>query len=213
MSIFITGFLLSLSLCLDLGIVNVATIKNGIERGFIPALYIGLGAGVGDMIYAVFSLFGLSMVSDNIFFRWFFWIGGTLILLYMCFNMVRQAIKPKDINQLIEHKEKISIGSTKDFLYGIGLALASPSSILWFATIGGSVIASTNTKGKTSIFLFFIGFFIASELWSTFIAFLSSRGSRNIGFKLMRSCSILSSILFLYFAIKIFIEGYHNLFI
>ncbi|MEJ8552861.1 LysE family transporter [Tepidibacter sp. Z1-5] len=211
MSIFITGFLLSLSLCLDLGIVNVATIKNGIERGFVPALFIGLGAGVGDMIYAVLSLFGLSIVLDNIFFRWFFWIGGTLILLYMCFNMIRLVIKPKEINELIENKENISVASTKDFLYGIALALASPSSILWFATIGGSVIASTNTNGKSSISLFFIGFFVASEIWSTFIAFLSSRGSRHIGLKLMRSCSVLSSILFLYFAIKIFIEGYNNL--
>lgn len=86
MSIFIAGFLLSISLCLDLGIVNIATIKAGTERGFIPALYIGLGAGIGDMIYAFLSLLGLSMILDNLFFRWFFWIGGTIILLYMCLN-------------------------------------------------------------------------------------------------------------------------------
>jgi L-lysine exporter family protein LysE/ArgO len=42
MELFISGFLLSLSLCLDLGIVNVAIIKTGIEKGFLPSLHIGL---------------------------------------------------------------------------------------------------------------------------------------------------------------------------
>lgn len=213
MSIFIAGFLLSISLCLDLGIVNIATIKAGIERGFIPALYIGLGAGIGDMIYALLSLVGLSMILENLFFRWFFWIGGTIILLYMCLTMIKQAIKPKDISQLIQSRAEISVASAKDFLYGIGLALSSPSSILWFATIGGGVIASMNLNNRTSISLFFLGFFIASEAWSTCIAFVSSKGSVYMGARLMRGFSIVSSILFLYFAIKIFIEGYYNLLI
>lgn len=212
MSIFISGFLLSISLCLDLGVVNVATIKTGIERGFIPSLCIGLGAGIGDIIYAYISSLGISMILNNIFFRWFLWIGGTLILLYMCWNMIREAINPKNVCKFTKkNEERNTIANSKSFLYGIGLSLSSPSAILWFATIGGSVIASNNVKEKTAILLFLLGFFIASEVWSTFVAFLSSRGSKFIGIKLMRGFSVLSSILFLYFALKIFISGYYDL--
>jgi len=58
MELFISGFLLSLSLCLDLGIVNVAIIKTGVEKGFLPSLNIGLGSTVGDIVYATLSTLG-----------------------------------------------------------------------------------------------------------------------------------------------------------
>lgn len=211
MQILIAGFLLSLSLCLDLGVVNVATIKTGVERGFLPSLFLGLGAGIGDIIYSYISTLGISIILNNHIFRWFLWVFGTIILLYMCFNMIKESIKPKELSEFTKNDNLTSNASCKDFLYGIGLSLFSPSSILWFATIGGSVIASTNTKGTYSVLLFIAGFFIASEVWSTFVAFLASRGSKYMNAKVMRGFSILSSMLFLYFAIKIFISGYQNL--
>lgn len=210
MSIFISGSLLSLSLCLDLGIVNVATIKAGIEKGFIPALLIGLGAGIGDIIYACISSLGISVILNNHLFKYFLWIGGTLILLYMCCNMIKETIHSKAYT-FDKNNEENFIVNKKDFFYGISLSLASPSSIIWFATIGGSAIASTNMSGATSILLFFSGFFITSEIWSTFVAFLSSRGSKYMNLKTMKVFSILSAVLFLYFAIKIFVSGIQTL--
>lgn len=211
MSIFITGSLLSLSLCMDLGVVNVATIKTGVERGFMPSLLLGLGAGIGDIIYAYISSIGISLILNNPFFRWFLWIGGTLILLFMCFNMIRKTINPGEIDKFASNRERDFAVNGKDFLYGIGLSLSSPSAILWFATIGGSIIASESVKENASIILFFSGFFITSEIWSTLIALLSSKASKYINIKLMRVFSVLSSLLFLYFAIKIFISGCQNL--
>jgi|GEM_PF-7095789 len=125
--------------------------------------------------------------------------------------MIKESINPKELSEFTKNDSLTSSASCKDFLYGIGLSLSSPSSILWFATIGGSVIASTNTKGKYSVLLFIAGFFIASEVWSTFVAFLASSGSKYMNVKVMRAFSILSSMLFLYFAIKIFISGYQSL--
>jgi L-lysine exporter family protein LysE/ArgO len=44
MEMFLTGFALSLSACLDLGIVNVATIKRGLDEGVRAALALSLGS-------------------------------------------------------------------------------------------------------------------------------------------------------------------------
>ena len=46
------GFFLSLSLCLDIGLVNVAMISLTLSHGFKPGFWLGLGSCVGDLIYA-----------------------------------------------------------------------------------------------------------------------------------------------------------------
>ena len=57
--LFITGFLLSLSLCLDLGIVNVAAFSTAATRGARPAFVLGVGSCFGDLAYAVIAMLGV----------------------------------------------------------------------------------------------------------------------------------------------------------
>ena len=93
MKLFNAGFLLALSLCLDIGIVNVAMIRAGIERGFFPALKLGLGSTAGDLIYAILSVMGIGMLLTHSWFRWTIWIGGTFILLFFCVNIIVKLLK------------------------------------------------------------------------------------------------------------------------
>ena len=58
MEMFISGFVLSLSACLDLGLVNVATIRRGIEAGSAAAFAVSLGSCFGDLLYAALSMPG-----------------------------------------------------------------------------------------------------------------------------------------------------------
>lgn len=212
MSWFLSGFFLSLSLCLDLGIVNVAIIRAGVARGLLPSFLIGVGSSFGDLIYALLSMVGISLLLENRLIRWVLWLGGTVILLYMTWNMFKEFRKPKEID--LQESEGIQAGrrrSWKDFSSGLGLALASPSAILWFATIGGSVIASSNADSTTDLLLFFSGFFVASITWSLFMAGVSSQGGKWLGNRLVRAFSFVSALLFLYFAGKVFVDGYHTL--
>jgi L-lysine exporter family protein LysE/ArgO len=65
MTMFITGFLLCISLCLDLGIVNVAILRAGVERGFLSSFMIGVGSSFGDLTYAILSVMGVSYVLNQ----------------------------------------------------------------------------------------------------------------------------------------------------
>lgn len=58
------GFLFSLSLCLDLGLVNVAVLKTGIEKGLRPSFAIGFGSCFGDLFYLTLALLGVSVVFE-----------------------------------------------------------------------------------------------------------------------------------------------------
>jgi L-lysine exporter family protein LysE/ArgO len=49
---------------MDIGIVNVAIIKTGIERGFSQSLHIGLRSSFGDLIYATLSLLGITLIYN-----------------------------------------------------------------------------------------------------------------------------------------------------
>lgn len=78
--IVVTGFLLSLSLCLDLGAVNVAMLHTGLKAGPKPAFLLGVGSCVGDLCYAGAAALGLSFILDYVIIGWMLWIGGTLAL-------------------------------------------------------------------------------------------------------------------------------------
>lgn len=209
MELFLSGFLLSLSLCLDLGIVNIAIMKTGVERGVLPAFMIGLGSGLGDLIYASLSLVGMSLLLHLPAVRWVLWLGGTLVLLYLTVTMVRHSLAPRAL--VADTIPKPEDPPLKDFLWGIGLALSSPSAILWFATVGGSVIASTTMDSRASLLLFFGGFFVASNLWTIGIGLICHHAGKMMGPKLLRGFSLASAGLFLYFAVRVFADGYESL--
>ncbi len=211
MELFISGFLLSLSLCLDLGIVNVAIIKTGIEKGFLPSLHVGLGSTIGDIIYATLSVLGVTLILKFLWIKWMLWIGGTLVLIFFCGKMIVHLFKAdkkteNDVSPLND------LRTSKAFFYnGLLLALSSPTAILWFATIGGSVIAAQSFHQKFELIYFFGGFSSSSLIWSIMLAYVSFKGGQLMKNNIKRLFSILSAVIFLILAIYVFLDGYQKL--
>ncbi|MCF8566460.1 LysE family translocator [Alicyclobacillus tolerans] len=226
MELFFNGFLLSLSLCLDLGIVNVATIKTGFERGFAPALLMGLGSSIGDLIYACLSMAGISLLLEQPAIRFALWLIGSVALGYLAFHMLRETAKPtkslagqdgmpspnlanpRTNSTLCTHRTKVT-GWARPLMTGAGLALSSPSAILWFATVGGSIIAAAHRRGQppSELVWFFAGFFAAGVTWSALVAWACGRARRWLNNGLLRVVSLVSGVLFIYFALRVFLSG------
>ena len=210
MELFISGFLLSLSLCVDIGIVNIAIIKTGIEKGFIPSFNVGLGSSFGDITYAPLSLLGIATIIHFVLVRWILWIGGTFVLLYLSYKMIIEIFKPLDISKNQDLSSFQETRLKKYFTDGYILALSSPTAIIWFVTVGGSVIAAQNMHSKFELFYFFGGFFTSSVTWSLLLAYVSFKGGQLMGDKIKRIFSILSVLIFLMMALYIFLNGYNN---
>ncbi len=64
------GFFLSLPLCLDIGIANVAIISLALSHGFKPGFVLGLGTCFGDLFYAALALAGMSVLLQFTPVRW-----------------------------------------------------------------------------------------------------------------------------------------------
>ena len=213
MAHFLQGFLLSLSLCLDLGLVNVTLVRTGLMRGTKPAFMIGLGSCVGDMIYETLSLVGLSFVLSQPLIRWSLWLGGTTCLVYLTFKMARESLG-KCVDYSAAHTQIAASNSkrasARDFVDGVGLALSSPTAILWFATVGGSIIATSGAHVET-LLPFFTGFFAGGVAFVSALAMLVGKGRQALGSQLARAMARVSALLFAYFAVKVFVDGYTTL--
>jgi L-lysine exporter family protein LysE/ArgO len=201
----LTGFLLSLSLCLDLGVVNVALIQSALREGTRPALALGLGSTLGDLIYAFVSVAAISLVLEHRPVRLALWIGGTLALAWLALRMVRDAWTVRAIEPGTEPGRDTAHGP--QFLRGVLLALASPSAILWFAAVGGSVIAAT-ARGADAIVPFMSGFALAGVLWAAAIAFGVGQARRAFGPRALRAVALVSALIFVGLAIHVFVDGY-----
>jgi L-lysine exporter family protein LysE/ArgO len=212
MKLFWSGFLLSLSLCLDLGIVNVALIRTGLQRGATRSFALGAGSCFGDLFYAAIAMLGVSVFLEFPPVRWTLWLCGSAVLLWFALKMFREGQTPRSLDALQVPVESRTQSSRALFVQGVLLALASPTAILWFATIGGAMIASTAHERSGPVWLFFVGFFAAGLLWSLCLAVLSAQG-RRLGTKFVRVLSYASAAIFAALALKILWTGCRELMI
>lgn len=205
---FLTGFLLGMSLCVDLGMVNVALMRTAILSGFRAAFAFGVGSTLGDLVYAVLSATGATAAMRHPMVRNVVWIAGTSILLWLSWRMIREAIHAHTIDATKgdDGSARRSLGG--HFAFGAAIALSSPSAILWFATAGAVLIAtSTAGSGWAGQVRFFSGFATASVLWSAFLGFLTAKLHGRLGAQLTRALALISAVIFLVLAAKVFVDG------
>lgn len=210
--LFVTGFVLSLSLCLDLGIVNVAAFSTAATRGPRPAFVLGVGSCFGDLAYAVIAMLGVTVVLHAVWVRWLLWLGGSAVLVYLSLKMLRLSfarVAPTANPAPFAYGAQAQARAIDDFSRGLAMALASPSAIIWFASVGGGLIATTAGEAGTGAWPFFAGFFICGIIWSAAVAFTGSRLQTYAG--LTRGLAAVSALLFAALAAKLMIDGYRTL--
>jgi len=200
----IAGFLLCLSLCFDLGIVNVATLRTALAQGGAAGAWLGVGSCFGDMVYFLLAVGGATALLGWAPVRWGLWIFGTAALVTLAWRMIRETIHPRKLDLAEDAAPRQSPATL--LAAGFGLALASPTAILWFAAVGGSVIASFG--GDRRVLLpFAAGFITAGMAWAFGFAYAAAALRRILGEQLVRALSAIAAALFVYFAALVFTTG------
>lgn len=202
---FSNGFLLSLSLCLDIGLANIAMITLSMQRGFSQGLWLGLGTCVGDLAYAVLAMLGMAVLLQYEAVRYVLWLGGTAVLAWFCFRMAMSAATVSTGIQA--ENAQWGRSNLALFLRGIFLAMSSPSAILWFAAVGGALIARQGSD-LASATTFLGGFVAAGVVWSVALCALAHQGGQFMGERMLRWAYIASALIFAYFTLYVVITGY-----
>lgn len=208
------GFFLSLSLCLDIGLVNVAILSLTLSHGFKPGFWLGLGSCFGDLAYAALALAGMAVLLQFEAVRWVVWLGGGAVLLFLTWKMAREALfppKPAEAGDDAAALGAARASAPRSFLRGMLLAMSSPSAILWFAAVGGALIAKAGATTPVTASVFLSGFFLGGLAWTLFLCGLASQGRKRAGAGLMRACHVVSALLFAYFSYSVIVGGYRDL--
>ncbi|KVG62828.1 LysE family translocator [Burkholderia pseudomultivorans] len=206
------GFFLSLSLCLDIGLVNVAMLSLTLSHGFRPGFWLGVGSCVGDLVYAALALAGMAVLLQFEAVRWIVWIGGGAVLLFLTYKMAREALTPAaGPADDADAAPPPRASARRSFMRGMLLAMSSPSAILWFAAVGGALIAKAGATTPATASVFLSGFFLGGLAWTLFMCTLASQGRKRAGAGLMRACHVASALLFAYFSYSVIVGGYRDL--
>lgn len=238
---FSDGFLLSLSLCLDIGIVNMAILTMVLSRGFRQGVLLGLGSCFGDLCYAVLALLGMTALLQFESVKWVVWIGGSAVLLTFAYRTAREGLRPAhalaaDVAPSPDMSGSAAISAGGDrqrsggwtggrtglrtrwptrwqtFARGFLLAVSSPTAMLWFAAAGGALIAKSGAANPVAAPVFLSGFFLGSVIWTLGLCWVASHGSKRLGQGMMlRACHLASAVLFTYFACSVIVGGYQDL--
>lgn len=205
------GFFLSLSLCLDIGLVNVAMLSLTLSHGFRPGFWLGVGSCVGDLVYAALALAGMAVLLQFEPVRWVVWIGGGAVLLFLTWKMAREALSPAAAPDRDADVAPPRASARRSSVRGMLLAMSSPSAILWFAAVGGALIAKAGATSAATASVFLSGFFLGGLAWTLFMCTLASHGRKRAGARLMRACHVASALLFAYFSYSVIEGGYRDL--
>ncbi|MBS0969461.1 lysine transporter LysE [Chimaeribacter arupi] len=205
---FSNGFLLSLSLCLDIGIANIAMITLAMQRGYFYGFWLGIGTCVGDLAYALLALAGMAVLLQYEAVRWMLWVGGGALLVWFAVKMIVAAFQKAA--ELTINEPHHSRSLFREFGRGIFLAMSSPSAILWFATAGGALISRMGQHSITASSWFLSGFFFAGVCWTCVICLAGSVGGKFLGPRLLHYSYIASAVIFSYFAVYVIVSGYRE---
>lgn len=149
------GFVLGLSVAAPIGPVGAAVIREGLERGAPAAFLIGLGAAVVDFIYLGLVYAGVAPLLLRL--PWLltgFYALGALLLGQMAFGSLKRAWEGG--------MPAPARGQGRGFLYGLGITLFNPATIISWLGLGGAyasywLVGASWTRGLSALLAVFAG--------------------------------------------------------
>ncbi|MBU2598901.1 MAG: LysE family translocator [Actinobacteria bacterium] len=195
--------LISLSGVLAPGPITAVTVEKGNKSPHAGAL-VAIGHGIVELplIISIFYGFGyllkLNYVKEVIAF-----VGG-LFLLFMGISMFR-SIKQIDVNS----KKSTHL----PIIDGILLSLWNPYFLIWWATVGATLIFRSISFGMLGLLFFMLFHWLCDFFWCYFLSILSFRGRQYFGKKFQKIVSTICGAFLLFFGGKFIYDSIKMFFI
>jgi threonine/homoserine/homoserine lactone efflux protein len=177
------------------GAVNTEAIRRGVAKGARSALLVETGSLIGDSLWAVLALTGITLLTRYLAIQIILGMTGGFFLLRLAWLALSEAFARK-------HASTKTASTTQgDFATGVVFGLANPVGLAFWSGLGSSVVASGAT-GWQFVF-FFAGFFLGAVLWCIAISAIIRWGRRWIHPALFRWINALCGLALGYFGIRV----------
>ncbi|HET8841362.1 MAG TPA: LysE family transporter [Ktedonobacteraceae bacterium] len=194
-SLIITAIGLGIAYAAAPGAVNTEAIRRGTRSGARSALLVETGSLLGDSLWALLALTGVTFVTRFFAVQMLLGIAGGCFLLRMAWLAFYDAFARKSSSVTD------SSSGRGDFATGIVFGLANPVGLAFWSGLGSSVIASGTTG--VQFFFFFMGFFIGAVLWCFGISAGILWGRRWLRPAMFRWINILCGLALGYFGARV----------
>jgi len=150
-----------------------ATISRGLASGFNNAAYVVLGIVIGDIIFLLLAIFGLSAIATVLgdFFVIVKYLGGAY-LLYLGYKILTSKEVDTNVDGVVELSWK------KNFLAGLLITLANPKVILFYL---GFLPTFVNLQTLTTIDIVIISAIVTVVLGGVMLGYAySASGAKKL---------------------------------
>jgi threonine/homoserine/homoserine lactone efflux protein len=171
-----TSFIIALSGALVPGPLFGITVVESARRGFIAGPLIILGHGILELLMVTLLLMGVSPLLTSPASRLAISIIGGLILMYMGYQMIRDAARAR-----LETSAEAGHRQINLIILGIIGSVSNPYWTIWWITIGLGYVISSMKFGTPGVIAFFAGHILADLLWYCIISLTVSKGKKLIG--------------------------------
>src|SRR5579885_3483631 len=178
------------------GAVNTEAVRRGVSRGARSALLVETGSLIGDSLWAVLALTGVTLLTRYLAVQLVLGIAGGFFLLRLAWLALSEAFARQRASQ----EGKAS--SRGDFATGVVFGLANPVGLAFWSGLGSSVVASGITG--YSFILFVAGFFVGAVIWCISITLILRFGKRWVRPAMFRWINALCGLALGYFGLRVF---------
>ncbi|QKE27739.1 transporter, LysE family [Arcobacter acticola] len=152
-----------------------ATISRALSSGFLNASFVLIGIVIGDIIFLLLAIFGLSAIASILgdFFILVKYLGG-IYLLFLGYKILTSKEQETNLKGIYELSWK------KNFLTGLIITLSNPKVILFYL---GFLPTFINLQTLTAIDIFIISTVVTIVLGGVMLAYAYSASSAKNLFK------------------------------
>ena len=173
LSLLIKGFLLGWSVAWPPGPINAEMLRRGLERGFLPAWALGLGACTGDFLWAVAVSLGAGALLAGVpAFRPVLGVISVALLVFLAWTFGKDAWRDWQRRGASGPAAAGPVGrfdsSRGGLLLGFATALTSPWNLaFWLAVMGAQ--AGGGRTGVPASLVLAVGVVTGAATWGTLL--------------------------------------------
>jgi len=202
------GFGVGLSGAIAPGPLFTATIKDTLKYGPLSGPMICIGHLLVEIPIIIGLALGVSYVINIPIVRALIGVIGGIGLSYLGFQIVKERKKFEEVSgSTLEtvniDRKKFKRNLIPPLKTGFIFTILNPAMIIWWSTIGNSLVMRGLLIGFIGVFLLFIGHWFADVSWYTFLSVSISKGKKFISPRVyeitLLGCGIFLLSLGLYF--------------
>jgi L-lysine exporter family protein LysE/ArgO len=196
---------LGFALAASPGPVNALAVAHGLRDGASRAVFLVLGAGTADILYATLVILGAAPFVNRPWVQVILSIGGGLFLGHLALANVGAAWRPAPTTTVEAGRSASRLAAYRE---GFLVALLSPLTIVfWMSVFGGYYAAATARGSRIHPVLLLTALMLGAAVWSALATLMIHFGRRGLRGRWYALLVTVLSILLLVWALRLLWTG------